>query len=84
VVSRSALTELAKLEDTIKDEAVEAINELREDPFPPDAIPLRGSVNRYRIKFYRNRYRIVYQVSVKQHRVIVTRVRPRSSAYLGY
>ena len=84
MVSRSALTELAKLEDTIKDEAVEAIAELREDPFPPGAIPLRGSINRYRIKFYRNRYRIIYQVSVKQHRVIVTRVRHRSSAYLGY
>ena len=83
VVSPSALRELARLEDRVKDDAVAAIGELREDPIPLDAVRLRGQVGVCRIKVFQNRYRVIYQVSAKQRRVIVTRVRPRSSAYAG-
>jgi mRNA-degrading endonuclease RelE of RelBE toxin-antitoxin system len=44
---------------------------------------LEGQTNLYRIRFYREQYRIVYRVSEHQRRVIVERVRPRGTAYRG-
>jgi mRNA-degrading endonuclease RelE of RelBE toxin-antitoxin system len=44
---------------------------------------LRGYNNLYRIRFWHNRFRLVYYVSEKQHKVVVTRVRPRGTAYIG-
>jgi mRNA-degrading endonuclease RelE of RelBE toxin-antitoxin system len=65
-------------------EALEAIADLEEDPFPMGSIPLRGYTNLYRLRFYRDRFRLVYTVSEKQRRVIVERVRPRATAYTGF
>ena len=82
-VRPSASSELAELDDNVKAEALSAIAELREDPFPPDSIKLRGHADLYRVRLYLNQYRIVYQVSLKQRRVIVTRVRRRKDVYRG-
>jgi mRNA-degrading endonuclease RelE of RelBE toxin-antitoxin system len=37
----------------------------------------------HRIKFYRDQYRILYRVAEPQRRIVVWRVRSRSTAYLG-
>jgi len=44
---------------------------------------LRGNPGFFRIRFYRDAYRIVYGVSGKQRKVIIQRLRPRASAYYG-
>ena len=74
---------LDELEDRVRIEAMRAIVDLREDPFPPGSVPLRGYRDVYRIRFYRDQYRIVYRVSEKQGTVLIWRVRPRGSAYHG-
>ena len=79
----SARKEFQQLDDRVKAEASEAIQDLGEDPFPQGSVELRGHPNVYRIRFYRDAYRIVYGVSEKQRKVIVQRVRPRSSTYRG-
>jgi mRNA-degrading endonuclease RelE of RelBE toxin-antitoxin system len=66
-----------------KESAVDCILELADNPFPPGAIALRGYRNLYRIRFYRGRYRLIYAVYEKQQKVVVTRVRPRGTAYIG-
>jgi mRNA-degrading endonuclease RelE of RelBE toxin-antitoxin system len=82
-IVKSASRELDALTDSVRHTAVETIAGLEEDPFPPGSILPRGYTNLYRLKFYREAYRIVYVVSEKQRRVIVRRIRPRATAYDG-
>ena len=79
----SAQSELDGLDDRVRDEAVQAILDLTEDPFLYGSTPLRGHLGLYRIKFYRGQYRIVYRVSEKRSAVVIWRVRPRGTAYRG-
>ena len=82
-VTASAKRELDQLDDVVRSEAIEALVALEEDPFPAGSIELRGHPNWRRLKFYREAYRVVYTVSEKQRTVLVRRVRPRSTAYVG-
>jgi mRNA-degrading endonuclease RelE of RelBE toxin-antitoxin system len=79
----SAQRELDQLDDSVRYVAIEAIIGLEDDPFPFGSILLRGYTNLYRLKFYGDQFRLVYTVSEKQRRIIVERVRSRSTAYLG-
>ena len=74
---------LDELEDRVRVEAMQAIVDLREDPFPPGHIQLRGHRNVYRIRFYRDQYRIIFRVSEQRGTVLIWRVRPRGTAYHG-
>jgi mRNA-degrading endonuclease RelE of RelBE toxin-antitoxin system len=74
---------LDELEDRVRIEAMRTIADLREDPFPPGHVQLRGYRDVHRIRFYRDQYRLLYRVSEQQRKVIVWRVRPRGSAYAG-
>ena len=73
----TAERELDELPQGVRAEALQSIDDLREDPFPSDAEPIRGVRNRYRIRFYRNRYRIIYDVSERQKKIVVDRIRRR-------
>ena len=75
--------DLDLLPDAVRSEALDAIEDLAENPFPPDSIPLRGHAHRYRIKFYSNRYRIIYDVLENQRAIRIFRVRPRKDIYRG-
>jgi len=77
------LGELDQLTDSIREQAMQSIADLAEDPFPAGSIPLRGYRHLYRIRFYRDQYRVIYRVSEIQRRVLVLRVRPRGNAYKG-
>jgi mRNA-degrading endonuclease RelE of RelBE toxin-antitoxin system len=74
---------LDELEDRVRIEAIQAIVDFREDPFPLGHLELRGHRGVYRIHFYRDQYRIIYRVSEKRGTVLIWRVRPRGSAYAG-
>jgi mRNA-degrading endonuclease RelE of RelBE toxin-antitoxin system len=82
-LSRGAKRELRSLPDSVRHEALAVIADLTEDPFPYGAVPLEGLTNWYRVRFYRNAYRIVYRVFERQQRVMIDRVRPRGTAYIG-
>ena len=78
------LDALLKLDsDQVWLEAMQTIETLEEDPFPPDSILLKGYTDLYRVPFYRYRYRMVYRVSEKQRLVVITRARLRANAYDG-
>ena len=79
----SAQRELDQLDDSVRYVAIEAIISLEDDPFSFGSILLRGYTNLYRLKFYRDQFRLIYTVSEKQRRIIVERVRSRSTAYSG-
>ena len=59
------------------------LRDLAEDPFPEGSKELQGHRGLYRIRCCGGDYRIIYRVSEKQRKVIVQRIRPRSSAYKG-
>ncbi|MEK7406362.1 MAG: type II toxin-antitoxin system RelE/ParE family toxin [Acidobacteriota bacterium] len=82
-IPRSVQRELDELPDTVWREGMEAGAELRDDPFPVGSKILEGYTQRYRMRFYRGQYRIVYDVSHKQRRVILVRVRHRRDVYRG-
>jgi mRNA-degrading endonuclease RelE of RelBE toxin-antitoxin system len=79
----SARREFKLLGARERNAAVRAIFELAENPFLAGSIALRGYTNLYRVRFWHDRFRMVYHVSEKQRKVIVTRVRPRGTAYIG-
>ena len=80
-LSESAEAEVSDLPSDIRSQLLDAILDLEEDPFPPDAIPLRGWNDLQRIRV--EGYRIVYRVNRQRRTVLVERVRPRGVAYLG-
>jgi mRNA-degrading endonuclease RelE of RelBE toxin-antitoxin system len=80
----SARREFKLLAPPEKESASELILELAEDPFPFDAVPLRGYHNLYRVRFHQGRLRLIYYLSEKQRKIIVARLRPRGTAYIGF
>ena len=78
-----AQKEIDQLPDSVRPEALQAIQDLAEDPLPPDSILMRGYSHSRRIRFHGNQYRILYHVSESQKTVYVFRVRPRADAYRG-
>ena len=84
-VNSYAQSDLDELDDPVRRDALAAIRDLEHDPFPPDVVKIRGANSRYRIKFYGNRYRIIYQVSEHRQLIIVLRVRSRdANTYSGF
>jgi mRNA interferase RelE/StbE len=74
---------LHTLRDSIRAEVLQAVTSLGEDPYPPGAVELRGHRAVYRIKVYRESYRIIYRVAADRDLVIVQRIAPRKDAYRG-
>ena len=83
-ITPTAKRELDQLPDDTYEELLGEILSLEEDLLPEGHIPLRGARDYYRIKAGRGRYRIIYIVLQRQHRILVVNVRPRGWAYSGY
>ncbi len=79
----SADRDVARLPRGVVAEAVATIEDLAEDPFPPGVITMRRYNHVYRVRFANDAYRIVYRVDLNKHLILVLRVRPRPSAYVG-
>jgi len=82
-LSKSAQRELRQLEDGPQRSAEDLLKDLAEDPAVIPAIELRGKRDTWRVRFHNDRYRMIYQVSKARKRIIVTRIRPRPTAYEG-
>ncbi len=65
-VSREAQSEIASLPEDLAEEAIDVIEALCYDPFPPDSIELRRNNNVRRVAFGNDAYRIVYRVNVRR------------------
>lgn len=69
--------------DTLREDVLEDIFCLEEDPLPVGNIPLRHFRDHYRIKAGRS-HRIIYRILERQRRVLILHVRQRGSAYSGF
>jgi len=78
----SAGHEIDELDDSVRQEAIAVIKDLKDDPLPPGSVLLRG-YRLYRVRFYGEQFRIVYSVSVRSRKVVIERVRRRGNAYVG-
>ncbi len=77
-----ARRELREAPNRIALEIIELLADLALDPFPPDALELRGHAGHYRIRL--NGYRVIYRISESRRRISVLRIRPRARAYIGF
>ena len=79
---RSARRELRDIEDAkLREDITATILALAEDPIPPGSLELEDAYHLYRIRI--GGWRVVYALSEKERTVLITRVRPRGSAYVG-
>jgi mRNA interferase RelE/StbE len=79
---RSARRELNAIEDAqLRAEITATILALAEDPTPPGSLELEDAYRLYRIRI--GGWRVVYALSENARTVLITRVRPRGSAYVG-
>ena len=74
-----AKKDLDELPDPVRREALQMLADLLEDPYPPnlEEARMKGYRNRYRLYFYRDRYRFIYEIAEQQRTVRVLRVRLR-------
>lgn len=63
------------------EEALDLVEALEEDPFPPYSRQLAEADNLWCFDFGDREHRVVYQVSAKQRRVIIKAIGPRSDVY---
>lgn len=78
----SARRDLRLLGDGPQQDAIALLDELAEDPMLVQPIEMSGKANVWRVCFHGD-YRLIYQIAKAQKRVIVLRIRPRSTAYEG-
>lgn len=82
-LTSGAKQDLRKLDEGPKRDAAELIHDLEEDPTSVPAIPLRAHApGTMRARFH-GTYRMVYQISKAEKRVIVSRIKHRATAYKG-
>jgi mRNA interferase RelE/StbE len=78
VFSRSAAKEMHRLDGSLRHRIKMSVDDLRNDPFPPNAKKLHGQpYHRIRV----GDYRIVYQVRNNELIIIVIRVQHRKDVY---
>lgn len=80
---RDAKAELDALTGRRREEALDVLTDLSEDPFPPGAVPLRRNNWLWRLRFDSERWRMIYRVDERKRTVAVVRIRPRGTAYKG-
>jgi mRNA-degrading endonuclease RelE of RelBE toxin-antitoxin system len=82
-ITPTARRQYRQLEDGPKSEARDLLEDLEaEGPDSIPAIELRRNPNVWRIRFHNN-YRLIYQLSKAEKRIIVVRIKSRDKAYEG-
>ena len=83
VLHRRAQRELDELPDHLREETLSIIDGFEEGVFPPDVLLLHGEPKTYRAYFGKN-FRVVWQAYPHSRRIVVSRLRPRATAYKGF
>lgn len=79
-----ARRELRRLDDEPRREALDLVEDLREQgPALETALKMRGYPDSWRVRFFHESYRMVYEVFRNRKQIEVTRIRPRPTAYKG-
>jgi mRNA interferase RelE/StbE len=78
-LKKSAQKDLDALDNIIYIRIDNAIQGLKNDPFPRGVKKLRGGESRYRVRI--GKYRMLYEVDHKHNLVIIYRIKLRSVAY---
>lgn len=78
-IDRDALKALGNLPKRIRRQISKRIDQLADDPYPNDAIPIKGQKNIWRIRS--GDYRIAYQVKQRVLLILVVRVGHRKDFY---
>jgi len=71
-----AKRQLKRLDEDIRLEAVNLLLDLEDGIFPSDKVRLRKYERYERVKFARNRFRIIYRINRKLKTILLTRIRP--------
>lgn len=83
-VKEQAYKDFRKLEDGAREAVLDLIEELEtEGPAVYGAIEMRANPDTWRVRFYNERYRMVYQVSRTRKRIRIIRMRLRGVVYKG-
>ena len=83
-LSKVARRDLRQLDEGPRQAALELLDDLRElGPALIPAIELRHYPDTWRARFHHELYRMLYLVAKGQKRIIVKRIRPRPTAYIG-
>ena len=75
----SAAKELKKLPVELQQRIAKIINKLIKDPRASGVVKLKGDNNLYRCRV--GDYRIVYEISDSQQKIVITRIRHRKDVY---
>ena len=78
------LEELSASDRRVWASAWEAIESLKDDPFPPGFVQLRRWRDLYRIYFYKGRCRLIYRVFVRDRWIRLIRAGWRGGVYSGF
>lgn len=77
--SRRAEKDLKNLGNIIAKRVLDKIQNLSEDPFPNDAIKLKGEGNVFRIRV--GKYRVLYEVYHENRVVLISKIDKRERVY---
>lgn len=77
--SKRAEKDLKNLDKTIGERIVSKIETLSQDPFPRDAIKLKGEESIFRVRV--GKYRILYEVYHENKIVLITKIDKRERVY---
>ncbi len=75
----SAIREFKALERPLQRRIVTRINQLAENPLPPDAKKLHGLRDHYRIRV--SEYRVIYRVEGRRLAIVVVKIGHRREVY---
>jgi len=78
-VKKSVEKDLRKLPKSVISRVVEAIENLKENPYPKQSKKLRATERTYRLRV--GDYRVIYQVDEERKQVIIYHVRHRENVY---
>ena len=78
-IKKSVEKDLKKLPNSVTSKVVEAIENLKDNPYPRQSKKLRATERTYRLRV--GDYRIIYQVDEERKEIIVYYVRHRENAY---
>lgn len=67
----------------VRSEAIEALVDLRLDPFGPQTAPLEWQ-RLYRKVYLSRGYRMIYTVAERSGKIFIDRIRPHDAAYSGF
>ena len=78
-IKKSVEKDLRKLPTSVISRVIEAIENLKDDPYPRQSKKLKSTEKTYRLRV--GNYRIIYQVDEERKEIVIYHVRHRENVY---